>query len=132
MTKLEELIAERNRVYTQLLVIQDRLEKAENAVLEERFVGVDRYQQGDIVLVPRKLFGQIKQWPAKIAQVRLHYSEGTYKDDDRYEWSGQQWSHQYITYTVFLQQKDGTFGGTSAGFDHDKVQPMPAQEDTNA
>jgi hypothetical protein len=131
MSKLEELIAERDRLQEEVKAAQARLDAADNAVLEERFKDDDRYQVGDIILVPRKLFGQIKWWPAKITAVRLDYNEGTYAEDDRFDWSGQHWSHRNIWYTVTLQTKDGAFTGGSDAFEHKQVQAAPAQEASN-
>jgi hypothetical protein len=122
MSKLEELITERDRIQIERIAIQDRLDEVEDALLEERFRGYDRYQEGDIILVPRKLFGDMKWWPAKIERVTLHYNEGTW--GPHADEPGKPWSNQAIWYRVFLQQKDGKFTGTSKAFDHNQVRPF--------
>jgi hypothetical protein len=132
MSKLEELIAERDRLQEEVTATQARLDVTEDALLEERFRGWERFQEGDIILVPRKLFGKRTMWPARIYRVRLNYTEGINPDTAIFgDEAGQPWSHQEIWYTVFLKQKDGTFGGTSTSVDHREVQPAPAQEKTD-
>lgn len=129
MTKLDELIDEARRLREVVAEAQARLDVAERAVLEERFRDEPRYAEGDIVLIPRKLFGQKKWWPAKIRWVQLRYTEGLNPNTEIFgDEAGQIWSHQEIVYTVFLQQKDGSFGGTSSSFYHSEVQAAPEQE----
>jgi hypothetical protein len=121
VSKLEELIAEEKRCEANVQEAKRAREEARAAVLAERFKGWERYNEGDIVLVPRKLFGKIKMWPAKIVDVNLHYSSGNYPKTYR---DGEAWSHQTITYKVMLQ-KDGEFP-TSGGHEvvyHQDVQP---------
>jgi hypothetical protein len=128
MTKLEELIAERDRLHQEKIEAQARLDDAEQAVLEERFKDYERFQVGDVILVPRKLFGKTVWWPAKIAAVTLHYNEGWYGENYSPD-PGGHWENMYASYTVFLKQKDDTFGGSSTGFYHNEVQASPEPAD---
>ena len=110
MSKIEELEAE-------IITLRTRLKEAAEELLLERFADTPaRYAEGDIVLVPRNLFGEIKHWPAQIAHVHRSYNAGTYNTGETYE-------TKIISYTVFFLQKDGTFGGTSSGFYEHQIQP---------
>ena len=95
-----------------------RLDAASAALLAERFRDVPRYSSGQTIQVPRKLFGKIVWWPARIAVVHLDYSSGT-------SGNGESWEQHLVSYTVFLRQKDGSFGGSSEGYYHEQVQQMP-------
>jgi len=120
MSKLDELIAEEDRLRTEWQIAKVRLDEAEHATLVERFKDMEQFEEGDIVLVQRKLFGKIKWWPARIVGVHLTYHEGTTKD-------GRPWETKVIAYTVFLKQADGDFGGTSDSYYHTQVQAVPEE-----
>lgn len=95
-----------------------RLEQAQAALLAERFRDVPRLSEGDLVLVPRKLFGKTRLWPARIGRVHLSWNAGT-------DAHGIRWENRTVSYAVFLQQQDGTYGGSSHGYYHSEVQPVP-------
>jgi len=133
MSEIEALKAEVERCRRVAQEAEQALEQAEQDLLRERFKDWDQYKEGDIVLVPRKLFGKRVMWPAKVTQVYLRYSEGWYQDDGRHEWSGEHWENQHISYQVFYLDKDTMTvkpGTTSAGVAHDQVRPY--QETANA
>lgn len=121
---LDSLLQEAARIREELKEVQARYDQVQQAVLEERLRDLPRFAVGDIILVPRLLFGRRKMWPARIARVSLHYSSGhwseTYATDP-----GGKWENKYISYSVFLQQKDGEFGGVSEGFYHKDVAAYP-------
>lgn len=117
-TRLEELLAECGRLRAVAAEAQKRLSEAEQALVEERFRGVAHYQRGDVILVPRVLFGKHKMWPAKVAAVHLQFADGVSAD-------GEAWETKTVSYSVFLQQKDGGYGGTSAGVYHRETAPFP-------
>jgi len=121
MTRLDELLAEATRLRGEFETAQQRLLEADQAVLVERFKDDEKFAEGDIVLVPRKLFGERKMWPARIAQVFLRYNSGTYRD-------GQPWESKSISYRVYLQAKDGTFSGAAKVFYHQDLEPYVAEE----
>jgi hypothetical protein len=126
-TRLQELLAEAQRIKEERDDAQRRLDAAEEAVLKERFKDFDQYHEGDIILVPRKLFGEKKWWPAQILAVRLNYSEGRYADTYKPD-PGGHWENLSISYTVRLQAKDGTFTGKNDGFYHNEVQPYRGEQ----
>lgn len=95
-----------------------RLRAAKHELTDERFRDIPRYERGTVVLVPRKLFGKVKMWPARIVHVHLDYQAGTSA-------KGEEWEHHTVSYSVYLQQKDGTFGGSSEGFYHKDVVLVP-------
>jgi hypothetical protein len=113
---VERLQAERTE-------LQRRLAEIDAAILAERFRGVPRLSEGDLVLVPRKLFGQVRWWPAKISHVHLDYTSGTNAH-------GQRWESHRVSYGVYLRQKDGAFGGSTNGYWAGEVQPIPQQEES--
>jgi hypothetical protein len=108
--EIERLKAEIADLSGQLTALQD-------ALLAERFKDVPRLAIGDIVLVPRKLFGKVKWWRAQIVYVYLEYSSGTM--------DGRPWEKHLVSYSVCLQQKDDTFGGDTQGYYAGEVQPVP-------
>jgi hypothetical protein len=108
---IEELQAEKS-------ALRARIAEIDREILAIQFEGVPRYSEGDLVIVPRQLFGKIKQWPAKIGYVNLSYSSGTMRD-------GEPWENKTVSYGVFLQQADGTYGGSSKGYYHAEVQKAP-------
>jgi hypothetical protein len=97
------------------------LHAAQEALTQEQFRDVPRLAAGTEVLVPRKLFGKARMWPAKIAGVHLRYTSGT---DGR----GEPWENKLVSYSVFLQQKDGKYGGSTVGYYANEVQLPPAQK----
>jgi hypothetical protein len=128
MSKLEELIAERDRLHQEKNEAQARLDEAEQAVLEERFKDYERFQVGDVILVPRKLFGERKWWPARVIDVRLNYNQGWYGEGYTPD-PGGYWENLSVSYVVTLQAKDGTFTGKNDGFSHHQVQASPEPAD---
>lgn len=103
-----------------------RLADAQDELLRERFADTPpKYKEGDIVLVPRLLFGKRKMWPAQIRDVHFHYNSGT----DAW---GDDWESKNISYTYFLQQKDGTFGGSSDSAFEDSIKPVTAESETHS
>lgn len=114
--KLDQLVAEAEVARREAAEAKARLHEVEEAVLMERFKDIERFKEGDIVLVPRKLFGEHKMWPAKIREVQLNYNSGTHR-------TGDPWESMSVSYLVFLKQKDGTFSGSSKGFFHQDVAP---------
>jgi hypothetical protein len=114
ISELDRLLAIREEIDVELQAVRRRYQLADQAVLEERFAGMSRYAVGDVVLVPRLLFGKRKMWPAKIAGVHLYYNSGTHVD-------GREWETKTISYQVYLQQKDGEFGGSSEGYYHREI-----------
>jgi hypothetical protein len=127
MTRLEELLAERDRIKAEFEAAPERLDEADKAVLEERFAGWERYAVGDIVLVPRKLFGKTVMWPAQVACVHLRYTVSWWPESYEPDPGGMD-EHQSISYTVYLRQADGTFGGSSQGFYHKEIAPAPEEQ----
>lgn len=85
-----------------------RLRDAKIELLELQCEGAPRYEAGTVVLVPRMLFGKRRLWTAKIAAVHSQYSG----------------RDPIVSYSVFLKQHDGDFGGSSVGFYHREVQLM--------
>lgn len=120
MSKLDELLAEQARLGTELDEAKKRYAAAAQAVLEERFTDVPRHAQDDVILVKRKLFGKEKWWLARVAAVHLRYLSGT-------DAAGKSWENKIVSYSVFLQQKDGSFGGSSEGYYHNDTAPLPAE-----
>jgi len=114
-TEEERLLAEISR-------LSEELKAAQEALTTERFKDVPRLERGTLVLVPRKLFGQTRLWPAKIGGVHLDYSSGR-------DANGVPWERHIVSYHVYLQQKDGSYGGSSAGYYAREVQPAPHLED---
>lgn len=114
-TEIERLQAEQAE-------LRQHLDKVNAAILAERFKDVPRLAAGDLVLVPRTLFGKIKWWPAKISYVYLNYSSG----EDAH---GEPWENRQVSYSVYLRQKDGTFGGSSEGYYASQVQLIPPEAD---
>lgn len=102
---------------TEIAALEERLAAARKELLDERFKGVFRYERGTVVLVPRMLFGKVKMWPARIVGVHLEYGSGIA--------DGKPWENKVVSYSVFLQQKDGEFGGSSEGFWHKDVVLRP-------
>jgi hypothetical protein len=113
--------AEVERLQATIRDLRERLEQAESMLLAERFKGVPHYNRGDIVLVPRKLFGNVRWWPARIDGVHFRYSSGE-------DASGNPWERHSVSYSVFYRQADGTFGGASQGYYHSEVQDAPAED----
>jgi hypothetical protein len=124
MQELERLLEEASKLRQESREAEKRLQEAEQAVLAERFKDWPQYKVGDVVLVPRKLFGEIKMWPAQIRYVKLNYEEGWYRETYKAN-PGGHWESQRIYYTVVLQQKDGKFTGTTDAFGHDQVMAVP-------
>jgi hypothetical protein len=104
------------RLETEIATLARRMTAAEEALTAERFRDVPRYAEHDLVLVPRKLFGKTRLWPARIARVHLTYGAGVAP-------SGEPWEHKTVTYSVYLKQRDGSFGGTSEGYHHADIWP---------
>jgi hypothetical protein len=121
MSRLDELIAEATRLRDEANAAVARANEADQAVLVERFKDWPQYREGDIVLVPRKLFGERKMWPARVEQARLKYNTGTYGHGDR---AGQPWETMSIAYTVTFKAADGTFTGQREGYHHYDVHPF--------
>jgi hypothetical protein len=111
LTEIERLLAE-------IADLDERLDRAHAALQAERFKGVPRFSEGDVVLVPRNLFGKVRMTPAQIGTVHLDYSSGTFG-------TGEPWENKTVSYSVYFRQQDGTFGGGSQGYYHDQVQPAP-------
>jgi hypothetical protein len=106
---------------------QMRLDTAEEELLLARFEGWERFKRGDRVVVPRKLFGKTQPWPAVVTHVRLNFSEGDYKDDGRYDWSGKHWENQSVSYGVdFLDKKTDQPTGQGDHYYHKDVSRAPA------
>lgn len=126
-TELERLLDQLATAKRECAEADQRRHAIEEAVLDERFRDWDLFAVGDIVLVPRKLFGKTKMWPAKISAVHREYREGhypdTYQDDP-----GGYWDSQIASYTVFYKQADGSFGGSSNGVYHGNVEADPDTE----
>lgn len=110
-SRIEEL---ENEIRT----LSDRLRAAQAELLEEQCAGAPRYERGTVVLVPRMLFGSTRMWPARIEGVNLHYASG---EDAK----GVPWEKKTVSYSVYLKQKDGSFGGSSAGYYHSEVRLAP-------
>lgn len=124
-TQLNELIAEAERIRLEYEAVKQRLEGAEQAVLVERFKDDEKFAEGDVVLVPRMLFGKLTMWPARIDQVHLNYNDGIYGyGPDK----GLRWQSKSISYMVCLKAKDGTFSGATQGVYHADVMPCVAEE----
>ena len=103
----------------EIRALGERLKEAQDELLMERFADTPaKYKVGDIVLVPRLLFGKHKLWPAKIAAVHRRYNAGTNARGEDYE-------SKTISYSYFLQQKDDSFGGSSNGAYEYEIQPLP-------
>lgn len=99
--------------------LESELSAARDALTEERFRDVPRLPIGRVVLVPRKLFGKVKWWPAQIAAVHLDYSAGT-------DPHGNPWENHAVSYSVYLQSADGdSFGGSSHGFYASEILDYP-------
>ena len=109
----------------EIRTLGERIAAAEQELAEERFKGIFRYERGTVVLVPRNLFGQARLWPARIEAVHLKYMAGSFRDGAPYE-------NHHVSYSVFLQQKDGSFGGSSEGFYHHEVMLPPAGAETSS
>jgi hypothetical protein len=126
LDRLKEEVAKLTKEYDDL---GSQLQEAQQALLVERFKDQPQFKRGDIILVPRKLFGEKKWWPAQILMVRLNYNEGhypdTFKDDP-----GGHWENLRVSYAVRLQAKDGTFTGKNDGFGHEQVQAYPQREES--
>jgi hypothetical protein len=110
--------SETDRLLAEIAGLEDRLDRAHAALQAERFRGVPRFSEGDVVLVPRNLFGKVRMTPARIGAVHLDYSSGTSA-------TGEPWENRTIWYSVYLRQADGTFGSSSQSYYHDQVQPVP-------
>lgn len=95
--------------------LTERIREAEAEITEIRFKDVPRYERGALVLVPRTLLGEVRPWAARIQRVNLQYLEGT-------DAGGGSWESRTVAYSVCLQQKDGSFGGSTEGYCHDQVQ----------
>jgi hypothetical protein len=128
MTRLEELLAEESRLREEYNDAKSRLDEIKQAVLEERFAGVDRFAVGNIILVPRKLFGNEVMWPARVESVTLHHAEGRWSDTYEKD-PGGHWESLNISYGVYLQQRDGTYSGSrsSNSFWHHEVARAPEE-----
>jgi hypothetical protein len=124
--ELDRLLAILQEIAEELKAVQARYQAVSQAVLEERFRDMPQFAKGDIILVPRKLFGRIRMWPAKVESVNLHFIEGNrgenYEPDP-----GGHWESKSVSYTVFLKHSDGEFSGSSQGFYHSEVAPLPRQ-----
>lgn len=103
------------RLQAEVRAFTERIREAEAEITEIRFKDVPRYERGALVLVPRRLFGAIRPWPARIEFVHLDYSSGTNSE-------GVPWESRTVSYSVSLQGKDGSFGGSTEGYYHDQVQ----------
>jgi hypothetical protein len=119
--KARELQAKVRAYYGAYRLAKEAWEAAEQALLEEQCADLPRYRVNDVILVPRVYFGREKLVRAKVVSVVLHYSEGDYL-------SGEHWRSRWVSYSVYLEQKDGSFGGSSVGFEHREVSG-PAPED---
>jgi hypothetical protein len=119
LQQLIEIAAARR---AEFIAARERLEAAERDVLEARFKDDAKFSEGDMVLVPRKLFGKLEMVPARVADVHLKYSEGVYGHGPR---AGEAWSTKSILYRVFHQRADGTFATNSESYYHHDVQSMP-------
>src|SRR4051812_25421546 len=119
MSRLDELIAEAERLREEANEAAQRANMANEAVLLERFKDFERFKEGDMILVPRKLFGETHMWPARVERVHLKYNSGTYAHGPQ---EGESWESQSIAYTVRLRKQDGTFNSTTEGRSHHEVQ----------
>lgn len=128
MTRLNELIAKAARIRLEFEAAQKRLNEVEQAVLVERFKDCEQFAEGDIVMVPRTLFGKRTMWPARIDQVHLNYNSGSYGHGPD---KGLRWESQSISYRVYLKANDGTFRGASQSFYHGDVKPYIGEEVTH-
>lgn len=124
---LDKLIADRDRIQEEVNEAKARLHAAEGAVMMERFRDVERYKKGDVVLVPRKLFGEKRWWPARIEEVMLNFNEGWYAETYEPD-PGGYWQTLGVTYRVILQEKDGSYGRKHDSFRHSQVEPAPADD----
>lgn len=94
---------------------------AEQALLEEQCAGLDRYDVGDEILVPKNYFGRQTLVRARVVAVHLHHYEGTR--------GGEDYNYGHVSYAVFLwQPKEGCYGGSSEGFDHRQIAGRAPQE----
>jgi hypothetical protein len=116
----EPAAATEDQLLAEIASLEDQLDRAHAALQAERFKDVPRYSKGDIILVPRKLFGKITPWAAQIATVHLDYSAGAVR-------GGKRWETRLVSYSVFLRRPDGTFGGASEGYRHDEVRLAPQE-----
>lgn len=111
MSKIDDLTAE-------IDALQRRLKEAEAELLNERFADVPRrFAVGDVVLVPRMLFGKCKWWPAQVVGVHLRHNSGTYK-------TGEDWETKVVSYSVYYEDKDGNYTGSSHGFYDNQIEPQ--------
>jgi hypothetical protein len=98
------------------------LKAAEEALTDERFKDVTHLPVGTEILVPRKLFGKIKWWPARVSYVHRSYYSGISA-------TGEPWENKVISYSVYLQQPDGEYGGSSVGFYAHEIQVPASSEE---
>lgn len=105
------------RLKAEIEDLSGRLTALQAELLAERFKDIPRLATGTIVLVPRKLFGKVKWWPAKIVYVYLDYSSGIM--------GGEPWEKHLVSYSVCLRQQDGTFGGDTQGYYASEILPVP-------
>jgi hypothetical protein len=113
-TRLEYLIDEAAKRREEFDAARARLDKADQAVLEERFRDVPRYARGDVILVKRKLFGRVQLWPARVESVNLRYGSGTFG-------SGEPWEYKIISYSVRHLLKDGSWDPEDHGYEHSET-----------
>lgn len=105
----------------EIIALYKQVRAAEAELEQEQFKGVPRYERDTVVLVPRKLFGKVKAWPARIERVYFDHRSGTSR-------TGEDWEFKTVSYAVTLRQKDGSFGGSTESFYHKEVVPLPAGE----
>jgi len=119
MTRLDDLIAEEDRLRAAMVAARERLEAAEQATLVERFKDDPQYKVGDVVLAPRTLFGKRRMWPARVETVRLNYKTGFYAHGEE---AGQPWQSKSISYRLTLK-RDGAFTGAQVVHYHWELEP---------
>lgn len=118
MSHLDDLIAAEEAAQQDLNAARARLDEAAQAVLIERFKDDEHFVVGDIVLVPRTLFGKRKMWPARVEQLHLNYTAGVYRDGEPFE-------SKTISYTVRHANANGNgYAPTSEGYYHRDVAPL--------
>ena len=108
---------EEMRLVREIEWLEDSLASARELLLQERFRNVPRLAVGDLVTVPRTLFGKLRQWPARIETVHLHYSSGV-------DASGKDWVTTLVSYHVKYRRPDGTYGDDDHGFWAKDVTPI--------
>jgi hypothetical protein len=111
-------VAEMQARIDQLVAERDQLEEK---LTNERFKDCRQLPVGTMVLFPRLVFGEHRDWPGVVTNMRHDYSSGTFNN-------GEPWENLLVAYGVDYEQANGEI--RHDGFYDKQVVPAPHLEGT--